>query len=385
MVKPVKKGKGKAVAPELDAEALLASARESLDRLDPSGAAALCRQAVSADASSVLAWDTLAEACLTCGEAEEAGRALHRSIELSPAGAPGRYMYLAQLSDSPAEAVGWFEKGVAGLRAEREALQQASGERSELQAAWAEATCALAVGLCSAAELYLTDLCDEPEAEGRCDALTGEALQLVSDLPAEAVQVVEPFQTRASLKLSQEAYDDAEPLLLRALEVVRRAEEAEEGGGGVEMPSLELRLALAKMLLEVDRHGDALELLQGARVEARGRRRRREGREGGGLTVPPPPRRAGRRLCGGAVPARDRGVVRRRGRPRARGGERSARVAAVGVGPGRAGGVAASAAGGAGRGGGGRGGVTPGESGAGIDGALARQLSVMTAIWLYTL
>ena len=74
--------------------------------------------------------------------------------------------------------------------------------------AWAEATCALAVGLCSAAELYLTDLCDEPEAEGRCDALTGEALQLVSDLPAEAVQVVEPFQTRASLKLSQEAYDE---------------------------------------------------------------------------------------------------------------------------------------------------------------------------------
>ena len=102
-------------------------------------------------------------------------------------------------------------------------------------------------------------------------------------------EIVEPFQTRASLKLSQQKEEEAEALLLQALEIVRRAEgeEEEEGGQGEggsgtggtgavasaaaeelpEMPSLELRLALSKMLMEVGRAVDALEVLQGTLAE----------------------------------------------------------------------------------------------------------------------
>lgn len=271
-----------------------------LDQLEPQRALEACRAAVALDNGSLAALDALAEAALACGEAEEAKQALSRSVELSPSGGAGRYMYLGQLSDG-ADALAWFAKGIAGLRDALAAIDQTSGSRDELHEAWIEATNALAVGLCSVAEIYLTDACDEPDAEQTCDALTAEAVELVSRLPR--ADVVEPFQTRASLKLSQQDEEGAEPLLLKALDIVRRAgddEDAEgigEGEAGEvkgsrtsrtrggaqsssagnepasseepppEMPSIELRLSLAKMLMEVGRAADALEVLQGARVE----------------------------------------------------------------------------------------------------------------------
>jgi tetratricopeptide (TPR) repeat protein len=293
---PVKKASG---ADEV--ERLLGAARDCLDQLDPQGAVEACRAAVALDGDSVAALDQLAEACLACGESEEAKAALSRSVELSPDGGAGRYMYLGQLS-SGGDALNWFGKGIAGLREALAAVDGASGGRAALHAAWSEAVVALAIGLCSVAEIYLTDACDEPDAEAQCDALTAEAVALVGRLPR--ADVVEPFQSRASLKLSQQDEEAAEALLLTALDIVRRAEGAgdteggDDGAGGdtggevpssgvrrrgeavgasgtsgagdiplPEMPSLELRLSLSKMLMEVGRAADALEVLLGARAE----------------------------------------------------------------------------------------------------------------------
>lgn len=169
-------GKAKATAgsagDEDEVDLLLAAARVSLDQLDPEGALAACQRAVELDPKSVAALDALAEACLACGEPEEAEAALRASVELCPEGGAGRYMYLGQLSadsdDAGAAALGWFTKGVTRLRQARAALDGASGSREELHAAWVEATNALAVGLCSVAEIYLTDACEESEAEQRC-------------------------------------------------------------------------------------------------------------------------------------------------------------------------------------------------------------------------
>jgi len=160
------KGKGK-MAPaegEDDVATLLATARDCLDRLNPPAALAACRKAVAIDGSCVAALDQLAEACLACGEPGEAEQALARSVELSPTGGAGRYMYLGQLSEG-AQSLEWFARGISGLRDALAAIDSASGSRDELHAAWVEAVNALAIGLCSVAEIYLTDACDEPDAE----------------------------------------------------------------------------------------------------------------------------------------------------------------------------------------------------------------------------
>jgi len=151
-----------------------------------------------------------------------------------------------------------FERGVAILRTERAAAEQRSGSREELRQAWADSTHALATGLCSAAEIYLTDACDEPDAEERCEALATEALALVE--PLQEQTLAEPYVTTASLRLSQQRGEEAQPLLQKALDVVSNCDESA-------LPPFDCRLSLSKMLMEIGRPADALELLQMLRLE----------------------------------------------------------------------------------------------------------------------
>ena len=88
-------------------------------------------------------------------------------------------MNLGQLHDG-ADAISYYEAGVRELRAARDALVNAGGSRDELSGAWMEATHKLASGLCSIAELYLTDACDDERAEDNCERLAAEAVELVS-------------------------------------------------------------------------------------------------------------------------------------------------------------------------------------------------------------
>ena len=104
----------------------------------------------------------------------------------------------------------------------------------------------------------MTDMCDEPEAEERCEALATEAVGLVSGLDSQTL--AEPYQTLASLRLSQQRPEEAHPLVRKALGVVN---DAEEGAG----PSADARAAIAKLCMEVGESDDAVELLQALRVE----------------------------------------------------------------------------------------------------------------------
>lgn len=72
----------------------------------------------------------------------------------------------------------------------------------------------------------------------RCDELTAEAVALVEALPAATV--LEPFQTRASLFLSQQREAEAEAMLLRALEIVRAPESAPRDCAGSRVCALEI-------------------------------------------------------------------------------------------------------------------------------------------------
>ena len=151
-------------------------------------------------------WNELGEALIHIGDQDGARDAFCKSTNLQPGGSPSRYMYLGQMSDSTI-ALSYFEKGVSILRQERDAVNSQSGDRAELKQVWRDASQALACGLSAAAELFLTDLCDEDDAESRCECLATEAYELVRNF-AECT-ATEPYVALASLRISQQRDDAA--------------------------------------------------------------------------------------------------------------------------------------------------------------------------------
>ena len=59
---------------------------------------------------------------------------------------------------------------------------------------------------------------EEDEAEAKCEALACEAVELVQGLQEQLL--AEPYQTLASLRLSQERPDEAGPLLDKVLAII---------------------------------------------------------------------------------------------------------------------------------------------------------------------
>ena len=201
-------------------EAALENAQGCVDRLAFDEALEHYRAALELAPDNVAVLDGMGEACVQLGDMETARQLLERSVALAPDGDAARYMNLGQMSEGE-DALKWYESGVRRLRTERGELDQASGSRTELQERWAASTQALATALCSVAEMYLTDFCDEAEAEQRCEALATEAVELVQGLQEQVL--AEPYQTLASLRLSQERPEEAVALLDKTLAIIQAA------------------------------------------------------------------------------------------------------------------------------------------------------------------
>ncbi len=228
---------------------LLNTAQAHVDTLDMEAAISVYRQILASMPHCLAAVDGLADACMQAGDREQAVSALRRSIELQPDGAADRFMNLGQLSEG-ADALTWLERGVAILRTQRDAASREAGSSagdSEPSDAWLRATHELATALCSVAEVFLTDACDEPDAEARCEAAASEAVELVRPLARQTL--LEPYVTLASLRLSQQRPEESRPLLLTALEIIAESDEDA-------LPPFDARLSCAKLLMEV---GDALD------------------------------------------------------------------------------------------------------------------------------
>lgn len=91
---------------------------------------------------------------------------------------------------------------------------------------------------CAAAELYLTDLCDEPNAEEECETNVNDANFYCDDS-------VEVHQLRGSLRLSQQRNDEARESLRRAVELTHSLGEEYQ-------PTLNSKVELGKLLMQVD-------------------------------------------------------------------------------------------------------------------------------------
>jgi tetratricopeptide (TPR) repeat protein len=150
----------------------------------------------------------LGETLMEMGQPEEAKAVFRRSLEVEP-GDYSLSMYLGQLEQGK-EALAHYERGIQALRTQVVAAEVAGEAGAEEAAALGrELSCAL----CALAELYMSDLCFEADAEAQAERALGEAQTACSDNP-------QALQGMASFRLSQCRPQDAKPLVLRALAVI---------------------------------------------------------------------------------------------------------------------------------------------------------------------
>ncbi|UKZ46712.1 hypothetical protein TrVGV298_000919 [Trichoderma virens] len=155
------------------------------------------------------------------GEVEEARDYFLRAIKLDEegildekiGGGPEKFLFLAQLSEEGGQdSVQWFERGASALRKQIQKLNDVANRTPEQQAALEEMQSKLGGVLCAVAEVYMTDLSWETDAEQRCEALVTEAMLIAPNYP-------ETWQTVANVRISQERLDEARTALKRSLEL----------------------------------------------------------------------------------------------------------------------------------------------------------------------
>lgn len=177
------------------------------------------------------------------------------SVPEEQGGGAEKFLWLAQLSEEGgADSVAWYERGAAVLRAQIQALIDAgtAGAKpaEQVAAEIEEKRRKLSTALCGVVEVYMTDLSWEEDAEQRCEALVTEATMV-------GAEFAEPWQTLASVRISQQREEDAQAALKRSLEVWK-----DEDAESEKVPDFPTRVSLARLLMEAAMESEALEVLE---------------------------------------------------------------------------------------------------------------------------
>ena len=123
------------------------------------------------------------------------------------------YLYIGQTSVGP-EAIAAYEQALSILETCLAQCQKVSEKNAII-----DVTQQIAGVCCNAAEVYLTDLCDEPDAEQQCEKWVQKALsfQIPSADDTEKTQpTVDALQLLANLRISQCRSSEALPAILEA-------------------------------------------------------------------------------------------------------------------------------------------------------------------------
>eukprot|EP00300_Choanocystis_sp_HF-7_P039027 c5680_g1_i1.p1 GENE.c5680_g1_i1~~c5680_g1_i1.p1 ORF type:complete len:339 (-),score=65.86 c5680_g1_i1:15-1031(-) len=217
-----------------DVQTLLDHADSLMEQCEFATAHKFLLRALRADPENAVVMEALGEVCVEMGDIENAIKYFTQSIEISPQeGGFARYMYLGQTAQAE-EAMGFFMAGieVMGNALAAMAAGEAVGDEGAVRLALARAYTA-------AAELYMTDLCEDPEAQIHCERLLGLAME--ADPSG-----FEPLQSLASFRISQCRNDDATAALSQCA-AVWQALDADDP----RVPSPEFRTTCARLLLEL--------------------------------------------------------------------------------------------------------------------------------------
>lgn len=256
-------GPSKPSQPTLSPEVLLAQATATLQQGDILGSAEIAKQALETfegdSTLSLPALNLLGEIHVELGEIDAAREYFLRAVAIDQDGTVGeelgggaeKFLWLAQLSEEGGnDSVGWFEKGAGALRIQIQALQERRKLDADGEALLEEKRRKLAVALCGVVEVYMTDLSWEEDAEQKCEALVTEATMVTPEF-------AEPWQTLANVRISQSRLADAQAALRRSLDLWKDLPPENS-----QVPDFPTRVSLARLLMEADMDGEAIEVLE---------------------------------------------------------------------------------------------------------------------------
>ncbi|KAJ4338435.1 hypothetical protein N0V87_003978 [Didymella glomerata] len=225
-------------------EALIA-ARRALNILQPTSKPTI---------AALPALNLLGEINIELGDPDSAREAFTVAVLLDPEGAndgADKFLWLAQLNEEGGvESVKWFEKGIEVLRRELEELDGKLVKKADVEELLEEKRMKIATALCGIAEVYMTDLSWEADAEAQCETAVTEALMVAPNNP-------EPFQTLGNIRLSQARKEDAQAALKRSMELWADLEADDP-----KMPNFPTLISLTRHLMEAEMEEEALEVLE---------------------------------------------------------------------------------------------------------------------------
>ncbi|KAJ3314940.1 hypothetical protein HDU76_002292 [Blyttiomyces sp. JEL0837] len=260
-------GQSKQQQQEHNPQELLDRARKALDTCQPDLAREFCLRALKASESStapeqavileflgIVEMEAAAAAAAVDGaddgdqKAQEAtARAeeyFRKAVEIDPTAVGAScYMYLGQMAVEK-ESIDFYERGIAIMMNDVEEGRVSEEEIPQMQQKVMSA-------FCSMTEIYMTDLCDEPEAESKCEEFMSRALQIDTQYP-------EVNQTLASVRLSQSRPQEARALMETSLKGWIDENPAECPN----WPIYHQRINAAKILLELGMYEAATRVLQ---------------------------------------------------------------------------------------------------------------------------
>lgn len=265
---PVRPKDKKAKSKPAPVHLLLQEATAKVQIGDHEGAVKVANRALEATGKGgdfeLAALNLLGLAHIETGDIDAARPALLRAVEIDGdgsydealGGGPEKFLWLAQISeDGGSDSVEWYERGAVVLRRQIAELSGKASKTEQDEAALAEKRQSLAGVLCAVAEVYMTDLSWEEDAEARCEALVTEATMVC---PASA----ETWQTVANVRISQQRIEDAKGALGRSMDVWRELPE-----GDIRVPEFATRVSLARLLMEVEMESEAMWVLERLLVE----------------------------------------------------------------------------------------------------------------------
>jgi tetratricopeptide (TPR) repeat protein len=195
------------------------------------------QEALSIDENSVETLDAFGELLADLGDSERAIQVFMKSVSLAPESGPSKYFYLGQMM-SGTDALNAYKKSFTLME------QQHDPKLIDRM-----------VGcLCAIGELFMTDLCDEEEAEQFCQ----RAFEKAVSLSPNSVEALNGLATFHRIRLEIEKSKD---ICTKAFDIMASAIESSEDGVLDEIAPLPLRQRFAENLVELELIDEALSVL----------------------------------------------------------------------------------------------------------------------------
>jgi len=229
-------------------EDVLKKAEECLDEYKYDLAQKFCERALEIDSDNVKALELTAGLLLEMGQIDSAQQCLGRAIHLQPHEGHSKYLTMAQIL-SGSESRDLYRKGVEVIESRLSSLPQTDSSIGELKRDMSNA-------FVSIAEIYMTDLCDNEEAEQ-------EAKNCISQSVACDETNPESFQALANYSLVTGDIEEARTAIDKSVSfwLDQQTQFLENGEGTETTLSYTFRLSTAKILLDLEDYDVANKVL----------------------------------------------------------------------------------------------------------------------------